>query len=97
MGTIRKIVEGVHFPMLTLVAGHSGTYRRVTGINVVESSDLIMFCRPNELVVTTGIHLDAQQDSLEQLVKQAYTKKVAGFIINTGPFIPNIPEAVTKR
>ncbi|MBL3729125.1 PucR family transcriptional regulator [Lysinibacillus sp. HST-98] len=94
MGTIRKIVEGVHFPMLTLVAGHSGTYRRVTGINVVESSDLIMFCRPNELVVTTGIHLDAQQDSLEHLVKQAYTKKVAGFIINTGPFIPSIPEAV---
>ena len=60
--------------MLTLVAGHSGTYRRVTGINVVESSDLIMFCRPNELVVTTGINLDARQDSLEHLVKQAYTK-----------------------
>ncbi len=94
MGTIRKMVEGVQFPMLTLVAGHSGTYRRVTGINVVESSDLIMFCRPNELVVTTGINLDAQRDSLEQLVKQAHTKKVAGFIINTGPFIPTIPEAV---
>lgn len=94
MGTIRKIVEGVQFPMLTLVAGHSGTYRRVTGINVVESNDLIMFCRPNELVVTTGIHLNADVNSLEQLVKQAYAKKVAGFIINTGPFIPNIPEAV---
>lgn len=94
MGTIRKIVEGIQFPMLTLVAGHSGTYRRVTGINVVESNDLIMFCRPNELVVTTGINLDAQEDSLEQLVKQAYAKKVAGFIINIGPFIPTIPEAV---
>ncbi len=94
MGTIRKIVEGVQFPMLTLVAGHSGTYRRVTGINVVESNDLIMFCRPNELVVTTGIHLNADVNSLEQLVKQAYAKKVAGFIINTGPFIPDIPEAV---
>ncbi|WP_375105567.1 PucR family transcriptional regulator [Lysinibacillus fusiformis] len=94
MGTIRKIVEGVQFPMLTLVAGHSGTYRRVTGINVVESNDLIMFCRPNELVVTTGIHLNADVNSLEKLVKQAYAKKVAGFIINTGPFIPNIPEAV---
>ena len=34
-----------------------------------------------------------KQDSLEHLVKQAYTK-VAGFIINTGPFIPSIPEAV---
>ncbi|UZN00751.1 PucR family transcriptional regulator ligand-binding domain-containing protein [Lysinibacillus sp. MHQ-1] len=79
MGTIRKIVEGVQFPMLTLVAGHSGTYRRVTGINVVESNDLIMFCRPNELVVTTGINLDADEDSLEQLVKQAYAKKSSWF------------------
>ena len=75
MGTIRKIVEGVQFPMLTLVAGHNGTYRRVTGINVVESIDLIMFCRPNELVVTTGINLSFDGDSLEQLVKLAFTKK----------------------
>ncbi|MGE7946586.1 PucR family transcriptional regulator [Lysinibacillus sp. NPDC093688] len=95
MGTIRKIVEGVQFPMLTLVAGHNGTYRRVTGINVVESIDLIMFCRPNELVVTTGINLSSG-DSLEQLVKLAFAKKVAGFIINTGPYIPNIPESVTS-
>lgn len=93
MGTIRKIVEGVQFPMLTLVAGQSGTYRRVTGINVVESIDLIMFCRPNELVVTTGINLSSQGD-LEQLVKLAFSKKVAGFIINTGPYIPEIPESV---
>lgn len=94
MGTIRKIVEGVQFPMLTLVAGHSGTYRRVTGINVVESSELIMFCRPNELVVTTGINLSLQGESLEQLVKLAFSKKVAGFIINLGPYIPDIPESV---
>ncbi len=79
MGTIRKIVEGVQFPMLTLVAGHSGTYRRVTGINVVESSDLIMFCRPNELVVTTGINLSLRGESLEQLVQLAFSKKSSRF------------------
>lgn len=94
MGTIRKIVEGNQFPMLTLVAGHSGVHRRVTGINVVESIDLIMFCRPNELVVTTGINLSQQEDSLEQLVQLAYSKKVAGFIINIGPYIPAIPESI---
>ncbi|MEK4486385.1 PucR family transcriptional regulator ligand-binding domain-containing protein [Psychrobacillus sp. FSL H8-0484] len=96
MGTIRKIVEGALFPMLTLVAGQSGMYRKVTGINVVESIDLIMFCRPNELVVTTGINFSHQNSSLEQLVKLAYTKKVAGFIVNTGPYIPDIPESVIK-
>ncbi|KOS69095.1 transcriptional regulator [Lysinibacillus contaminans] len=94
MGTIRKIVEGTQFPMLTLVAGHNGMYRRVTGVNVVESIDLIMFCRPNELVVTTGVNFSHQDTSLEQLVKLAYAKKVAGFIINIGPYIPDIPESV---
>ncbi|MEK4230189.1 PucR family transcriptional regulator [Solibacillus sp. FSL H8-0538] len=94
MGTIHKIVEGAQFPMLTLVAGYNGMYRKVTGINVVESIDLIMFCRPNELVVTTGINFPHQDASLEQLVKLAYSKKVAGFIINTGPYIPEIPKSV---
>ncbi|QUW23600.1 PucR family transcriptional regulator ligand-binding domain-containing protein [Sporosarcina sp. Marseille-Q4063] len=94
MGTIGKIVEGALFPMLTLVAGQSGMHRKVRGINVVESIDLIMFCRPNELVVTTGINFPHQNTSLEQLVKLAYTKKIAGFIVNTGPYIPDIPESV---
>lgn len=94
MGTIQKIVEGALFPMLTLVAGQSGMYRKVTGINVVENIDLIMFCRPNELVVTTGINIAHQNSSLEQLVKLAYSKKVAGFIVNVGPYIPDIPETV---
>ena len=75
MGTIGKIVEGALFPMLKLVAGQNGKYRRVAGINVVECIDLIVFCRPNELVVTTGINFPHQDTSLEQLVKLAYTKK----------------------
>ena len=94
MGTIRQIVEGAQFPMLTLVAGQGGMYRRVTGINVVESIDLVIFCRPNELVVSTGINFSHQNASLEQLVKLVFAKKVAGFIVNTGPYIPNIPESV---
>lgn len=94
MGTVRKIVEGAHFPMLTLIAGQNGIYRKVTGINVLESTELLMFCRPNELVVTTGVNFTNQGTSLEQLVQLAFTKKVAGFIINTGPYIPDIPESI---
>ncbi|MBD7982987.1 PucR family transcriptional regulator ligand-binding domain-containing protein [Sporosarcina sp. Sa2YVA2] len=94
MGTIGKIVESALFPMLTLVAGKSGMYRKVTGINIVESSDLTMFCRANELVVTTGINFQHQNTRLEELVKQAYTRKIAGFIVNTGPYIPAIPQSV---
>lgn len=94
MGTIGKIVESALFPMLTLVAGKNGMYRKVTGINIVESIDLTMFCRPNELVVTTGMNFQHQNACLEQLVTQAYSRKIAGFIVNTGPYIPDIPQSV---
>lgn len=94
MGTIRKIVESIQFPMLTLVAGQSGMYRRVTGINVVESIDLMIFCRPNELLVTTGVHSTHQETFLEQLVQLAFSKKAAGIIVNIGPYIPAIPKSV---
>ncbi|MHA6259376.1 PucR family transcriptional regulator [Sporosarcina sp. CAU 1771] len=94
MSTIGKIIEGSQFPMLTLVAGQSGMFRRVTGINVVECIDSMILCRPNELVVTTGINFPHKNTSLDQLVKLAHSKKVAGFIVNTGPNIPDIPESV---
>lgn len=94
MGTIRKIVEGSQFPMLTLVAGQRGMYRRVTGINVIESIDLMMFCRPNELLVTTGVHFMHKETFLEQLVQLAFSKKAAGIIVNIGPYISAIPNSI---
>lgn len=96
MASVSELLVEPEFKMLHLVAGENGVYRQISGINVIESGDLIPFCRPNEIIITTGIHLDNDLKQLEELIKKAFEKRVAAFIINTGPYISNIPSSIIK-
>lgn len=96
MAFVSELLAEPEFNMLHLIAGENGIYRQISGINVIESVDLIPFCRPNEIIVTTGIHLDSDSKKLEELVKKAYEKRVAGFIINTGPYISIVPSSIIQ-
>ena len=96
MSTISHMMQSSLFPQLKLIAGESGVYRKVSGINIIEKEELTMFCRPNELVVTTGVYIANKKSFLEQLVKTAYEKRAAGFIINTGPYIPDVPKSLIR-
>lgn len=96
MSTISHMIQSSLFPQLRLIAGENGVYRKVNGINIVEKEELTMFCRPNELVVTTGVYISNNESSLEQLVKMAYEKRAAGFIINAGPYIPEVPNSLIR-
>lgn len=94
MTTIQEMIDSPKFDVIHLVGGMKGAYRKVTGINVIESIDLAMFCRPNELMITTGIQLVNDEEALLNLISTAHSKRTAGFIINTGPYIPEIPQSV---
>lgn len=96
MTTIHSLLLEPEFKILKLVAGESGLNRKLSGVNVIESPDLIPFCRPNELIVTTGIQMKDDIKQLEELTRHLYTKKVAGFIINVGPYIPEIPASIIQ-
>lgn len=96
MSTISQLLQSTLFPQLHLIAGENGIYRRVNGINIVEKEELTMFCRPNELVVTTGVLMVNEPNSLERLVQQTFDKRTAGFIINTGPYIQTIPDQIIQ-
>lgn len=96
MASLSQLIGDPEFKMLKLIAGDNGLYRQITGINVIESVDLIPFCRPNELIITTGIHLDRNSEQLEKLIMSSFEKRVAGFIINTGPYISEIPSAIIQ-
>jgi len=96
MASISDLMQAPDFKMLQLIAGESGLYRKISGINVIESIDLIPFCRPNEIIITTGIHLDKDSEQLEELIKGAFEQRVAGFIINTGPYISKIPSSTIQ-
>ena len=94
--SIKQLLHEPEFQCLSIVAGENGLNRTISGINVIESTELVSFCRPNELLVTTGIHLEKDAQKLEQLVKQSYTKKAAGFIVNIGPYIPELSEDILQ-
>lgn len=96
MVKISELLTEPQFQHLELIAGQAGIHKSFSGINVIESADLVPFCRPNELIVTTGIHMNHDEKKLEKLVKSSYSKRVAGFIINIGPFIPQVPNSVIQ-
>lgn len=94
--TLKELLHEPEFQHLQLVAGENGLNRKITGINVIESNDLISFCRPNELIVTTGIQMKNDLMQLEKLIQLAYSRKVTGFIINVGPYIPEVSSSILK-
>lgn len=96
MATIQEIIQLPEFNVIQLMAGHKGIYRKLAGINVIESTDLTVFCRPNELIVTTGVQIQNDQNELEKLIQNAFSKRVAGFVINTGPYITHIPDSIIQ-
>lgn len=96
MITVKEFLHAPEFKHLQLIAGEKGLNRKLSGINVIESTDLISFCRPNELIVTTGVQMKNDIDQLETLIRQSYSKNVAGYIINIGPYIPEVPKSILQ-
>lgn len=77
-------------------AGKTGMNRLVTGVNVTESDHLAEFFKENELLVTTGIYMEGDEESLLTMVETAFQRKASGIVINVGPYIPKIPEEVLQ-
>lgn len=94
--TVKELLHAPEFQCLQLVAGAGGLNRKLIGINVIESDDLISFCRPNELIVTTGIQMKDDLHQLELLIRQSYQQKVSGFIINIGPYIKEVTTSILQ-
>lgn len=96
MVKISELLSDPNFHYLQLIAGQAGIHRNFSGINVIESADLVSFCHPNELIVTTGIQLNHDEEQLKKLIISLYSKKIAGFIINIGPYIPRVPSSIIR-
>ncbi len=80
---------------LCLVAGEAGMYNMIQWISVIDNNDVVPYMRSTELAVTTGFAIKHEEELL-QLCTQLQEKSVSGFIINVGPYIPEIPESVIE-
>ena len=96
MATVSELILEPEFKHLKLIAGENGVNRKISGINVIESAELIPFCRPNEILVTTGIQMKSDFNQLENLIRKAFEKRVACFILNIGPYITTVPPSIIQ-
>lgn len=76
------------------VAGEAGMSRTISGVNVMESDCLFDFFKAGELLVTTGINMDHDEEKLITMVKKTHDHQASGVILNVGPYIPSIPNEV---
>jgi PucR family transcriptional regulator, purine catabolism regulatory protein len=79
---------------IKLVAGQSGLDRVVRWVHFIDLPDVLSWVQGGELLIITGIGLNGDISKLSEIVRGAVQKKLAGLIINIGPYIREIPQDV---
>lgn len=81
---------------MKLMAGSGGLTNFIRWVHMVEDVEVPDFLHGNELIFTTGIgqQKDHDTDWIIGFVEKMNAKKAAGLVINIGPYISNVPQAV---
>ena len=80
---------------MELVAGNRGWANSINWLLMVEDTTIIRRFVGKELVVTTGLGFDTEERLL-YLIEMLDNYHAAGLVVNTGPYIHEIPEAVRE-
>jgi len=79
---------------MDLIAGKEGLDNIVKWVHAIEDYDVARFLRGNELILTTGIGNLKDEGKLLNFVTKLQENKVSGIMINTGPYIHDVPRIV---
>lgn len=88
---LQRLMEKVSHMDVNLIAGKGGIHNLVTWVHMVETTEASDFLEGGKVAFTTGLGLGNRTNLLD-LIRLMYEKKVAGVIVNTGPFIEEVPE-----
>lgn len=88
---LQRLMEKVSHMDVSLIAGKGGMHNLVTWVHMVETTEASDFLEGGEIAFTTGLGLGNRTNLLD-LLRLMYEKEVAGVIVNTGPFIEEIPQ-----
>ena len=80
---------------MKLVAGENGWSNSISWIIMIEDLTIISNFSGKELAVTTGLGFQTEERLLE-LVSSLVRHDSSGLIVNTGPYVQEIPGAVRK-
>ena len=81
---------------LRLVAGEAGLDRRIRWVHFIDLPDVVPWVQGGELLIITGIALNGDTQKLKEMVHGIIRKKLAGIIVNVGPYIRQVPPEVLE-
>lgn len=90
---LKELYSSISSQNIRLVAGDKGLTNIVSWTHVVENEKIADFLLGEEIIFTTGLGLSDKLTLLD-LVKLLHQKKASGVMVNVGPYIPQIPQAV---
>jgi len=94
MISCQEIINLPSLTKLTIVAGKFGLDRLVRWVHFIDLPDVIPWVQGGELLIITGIGLNGDDNKLKEIVQGIIRKKLAGLIVNVGPYIKEVPAEV---
>lgn len=89
---LHRLLEKVNHMDITLIGGNGGIHNLVSWVHMIETTEAASFLEGGEIAVITGLGVNSEENLLD-LLNQIHTKKASGVIINTGPFLEEIPQS----
>lgn len=93
---LKDLFQLPHMKDLRLVAGAPGLDRTLHWVHVVELPDVMHWTLGGELLFMTGIGIRDNLAQLPRIVEACAQRKVAGLVLNVGPYIPATPLEVIE-
>ncbi|WP_100489552.1 PucR family transcriptional regulator [Sporolactobacillus pectinivorans] len=93
---VSELFQISQFHEFKLAAGEMGTDREVRNVNMMDAPDIIDYLKPDDLLITTGYHLQHNPRFFYQLVEQMAERGCAALGIKTRRFIGGIPAEVIE-
>ena len=91
--TLRRLLEYVKDEELQILSGEDNIDRVVRWTHVVEAIEISTFLEGQEVAFTTGVATKSEEE-LFDLVKCIIDNQATALIINTGPYIKEVPQKI---
>lgn len=90
---LSRLIKRVEHMDITLLAGEKGLRNLVSWTHIVETIEASSFLDGGEIVFTTGLGINNYPPNLINLIKSIFDRNASGIIINTGPFLSEVPQS----
>ncbi|WP_333860899.1 PucR family transcriptional regulator [Clostridium sp.] len=92
--TCKNILNLPGLEKMKVVAGKKGLNKVIRWVHVTEIPDVSNWVKGGELLFITGVAIGNSTELLLQFVKDINMRKLAGLVINIGPYIEKTPKEI---